>query len=62
MLDSGNSKGLKSIDNKTTKLSEELKELIKVVNELEDRLNNKMTELDEKMKVIDDMINHILND
>lgn len=63
MLDSGNNtKGLKSIDNKTNKLSEELKELIKIVNELEDKLNNKMIELDEKMKVFDELINHILND
>lgn len=61
-------KGLKSVGLQTVKLSDELKELIKIVGELETRLDNKLIELDlslkkldEKIKFIDDSLSNVIN-
>lgn len=60
-------KGLRSVGQQTAKLSDELKELIKVVTELESRLDqklleldSKMMELDDKLKIVDDKIVQII--
>ena len=52
-------KGLKSITLTTTKLSDELKELIKIVTELEQNLDHKLKELDSKMKDLDSKLKYV---
>lgn len=53
--------GLRSMGQKTQKLSDELKELINVVTELETKLNDKILEVDKKLIELNETIDKVIN-